>query len=389
MDETPEFCLICLDTEEDLGSMPCGQHRYCAGCFCSGMERAIAREEDYLVPCGSQRCTHKSLEEVQAIFANFPTVDAGQRDDLLTRYASRLPEYDTPILERIHCSNQACMVTQGFSRFLDVSTCGVGDDLRVRCPDCNATTCMSCKGPSWSGAGPGNHTCILASRDAADYVASLPEDQQWQWQQCGRCDTWVGKVDETSCNHMKCRYDRLFGLSCCRCFILTILHRCEYQFCLLCGQEWEGYVLCGHGCPKYGFAVYDDEGYNQAGYHRDKGLNRAGEPRAVDALEFDELPIENTADEENDGTTERGHIYAVPYLGRIVSSRTTIAIPTDMPSLRASLLDPKFWALAILHTFTNYGLVVLLHNRLEARGFAYNGWGMDRDGYDMKGYSMC
>ena len=135
--------------------------------------------------------------------------------------------------------------------------------------------------------------------------------------------------------------------------------------------------------------MYDDEGYNQAGYHRDTGLNRAGEPRAVDALESDELPIENTADEENDGTTERGHIYAVPYLGRIVSPRTTIAIPTDMPSLRASLLDPKFWALAILHTFTNYGLVVLLHNRLEARGFAYNGWGMDRDGYDMKGYSMC
>ena len=99
--------------------------------------------------------------------------------------------------------------------------------------------------------------------------------------------------------------------------------------------------------------------------------------------------IRRASDRENDGTTERGHIYAVPYLGRIVSSRTTIAIPTDMPSLRASLLDPKFWALAILHTFTNYGLVVLLHNRLEARGFAYNGWGMDRDGYDMKGYSMC
>jgi hypothetical protein len=110
--------------------------------------------------------------------------------------------------------------------------------------------------------------------------------------------------------------------------------------------------------------VYDDEGYNQAGYHRDTGLNRTGNLRAVDALDSDEIPIENVAVEENNGNTERGHIHMVPYLGRVVSTRAAAALPIDMQSLRASLV------LTLIYILTGYGLIVLLHNGLAARGYA-------------------
>jgi hypothetical protein len=109
--------------------------------------------------------------------------------------------------------------------------------------------------------------------------------------------------------------------------------------------------------------VYDGEGYNEAAYHGDTDLNREGVSRALDALESDE-------------NTEHGHIYAVPYLGRIVGPKTTIIIP---PSLRATLADWKFWFLVALplHILTPYGLIIGMHEFLmAARGYAYNGWGL-------------
>lgn len=40
-----------------------------------------------------------------------------------------------------------------------------------------------------------------------------------------------------------------------------------------------------HGCPHYGAAVYDEEGYNQDGFHRDTGLNRDGLTRVEEDRE--------------------------------------------------------------------------------------------------------
>ena len=54
-----------------------------------------------------------------------------------------------------------------------------------------------------------------------------------------------------------------------------------------------------HGCPHYGPAIYDAEGYNQNGYHRDTGLNREGLTRRQDvARRRGEDP--NDVDEEDD-----------------------------------------------------------------------------------------
>jgi hypothetical protein len=59
----------------------------------------VRHEENHHVLCGSRRCPHPSLEELEAIFTSFPTVEVDQRYDLLTRYVGRPPEYDTPILD--------------------------------------------------------------------------------------------------------------------------------------------------------------------------------------------------------------------------------------------------------------------------------------------------
>jgi len=211
-------CMICFETfwANNLTFMPCGQHRYCDGCFCSTLETAIAHESNHPIPCGATECPHPNFQQVEAMLRSLPGVDATQRDDLLTRYASRLPEYETPIPDRTYCSEQTCMAAQGHSRFLDVNTCGLGDELSLRCPDCNMTTCIHCKRPM-DGVNPGAHSCTRTAQDAAAYVASLPDDEKWQWQQCGRCNAWVGKEGESSCNHMECwdGYGRLTAYANC------------------------------------------------------------------------------------------------------------------------------------------------------------------------------
>lgn len=63
---------------------------------------------------------------------------------------------------------------------------------------------------------------------------------------------------------------------------MPTVRRCECgaQFCYICGEEWKGV----HGCPHYGPAIYDEEGYNQEGFHRSTGINREGRTRREQAL---------------------------------------------------------------------------------------------------------
>lgn len=54
---------------------------------------------------------------------------------------------------------------------------------------------------------------------------------------------------------------------------------CSAELCLICGRKWEpGQSVCPHGCPYYEAPIYDDQGYNQMGFHRETGLDRDGEP---------------------------------------------------------------------------------------------------------------
>jgi hypothetical protein len=57
-----------------------------------------------------------------------------------------------------------------------------------------------------------------------------------------------------------------------------------------------------HGCPHYGPAIYDEEGYNQEGYHRDTELNREGLTRRQQQRQDagDEDDDEEEGEEEED-----------------------------------------------------------------------------------------
>lgn len=212
MAETSEYdviCFVCRDTfwAKDLMYMPCRKHRYCDDCFCSGGERAIAKETQYPIPCGTPaECPHPSLPEVEAMLNSFPDIDGSRREDLIAKYASQIIEYDTPPGKRTYCKDTECLKAKGHSRFLDPNICGLGDGLRVRCPDCDSATCTKCK-RILDGVDAGSHRCQPDARDvrsATKYVESLPDDQKWQWQKCGGCGLWAGKEGEDSCNHMLC-----------------------------------------------------------------------------------------------------------------------------------------------------------------------------------------
>jgi hypothetical protein len=73
---------------------------------------------------------------------------------------------------------------------------------------------------------------------------------------------------------------------------------CGHDFCYVCGKDWNGL----HGCPHYGPATYDEEGYNQDGYHRDTGLNRDGLTRRQDNTrrQDDDPDEEDEFDEEEE-----------------------------------------------------------------------------------------
>lgn len=59
-----------------------------------------------------------------------------------------------------------------------------------------------------------------------------------------------------------------------------------------------------HGCPHYGVAIYDAEGYNQDGFHHETGLNREGLTRRQDITwrrgEDPEAEDEEDEEEEED-----------------------------------------------------------------------------------------
>jgi hypothetical protein len=209
-------CVVCHESPKHLSCMPCGQHGYCGDCFCTVIERAIAHEANYPIPCGSAKCPHPSFQEVEKVFTSFQTVEAAQRDDVLGRYASRLREYNTPKLDRIHCSNRACLIKLGFTRFLDVNTCSLGDGLRVRCPDCDTATCIHCQGPL-NEVNIASHACAPIAQDAEAYIESMPDDERWLWQQCPLCNAWGRKDDIEACNHLECweGYGRLSTVLCC------------------------------------------------------------------------------------------------------------------------------------------------------------------------------
>jgi hypothetical protein len=89
----------------------------------------------------------------------------------------------------------------------------------------------------------------------------------------------------------------------CNVFHALTISRCScgFDFCYLCGKEWMG----PHGCPHYGQATFDAEGFNQDGFHRETGLNREGLTRRQEtARRRGEDPDEEEEDEGEEDDDE-------------------------------------------------------------------------------------
>lgn len=118
------------------------------------------------------------------------------------------------------------------------------------------------------------------------------------------------------------------------------MRRCEcgHDFCYICGVYWEGL----HACPHYGKPEYDDEDYNQDGFHRDTGLNRNGFTRPQEtAHRRGEDP---NADEDDD---EEGDIdwevlqHLTPAQRAMINNLENVAREDALDQLRIELFEQQ------------------------------------------------
>ncbi|KAF2629593.1 hypothetical protein BU25DRAFT_318935, partial [Macroventuria anomochaeta] len=153
-------------------------------------------------------------------------------------------EYSVLAKYRVYCANPAC------SEFLSPATHVKDPSTNVGytiCQDdvCGKLTCTSCK---ILLNGIEGHTCDQNE----DYKKFKHTATEKGFQECPICASTVELTE--ACNHINCE--------------------CGAEFCYICGEQWQGM----QGCSHYGPAIYDEEGYNQDGYHRTTGLNREGRP---------------------------------------------------------------------------------------------------------------
>lgn len=208
---------------------------------------AINDEQYYPLRCSALECDPIPDDLIHDCLAE---KDSAARN-LLETFETKAQEYSVPASARTYCANAKCLAALGHSRYIhhEVS----GSENRVICPDCSGITCRYCKA---SIAGMAEHACEETEDDQImkDYIETLPEDERWLCKKCYSCGVWIDKTE--ACNHMTC----------------------GAEFCLVCGRPWEDLISCRWGCPKMEAPVYDDEGFNQLGFHPETGLNREGNP---------------------------------------------------------------------------------------------------------------
>lgn len=246
--DQPKRCEACLDEGTAcLTTLNCGQHAYCLDCIRLAVGYAIDDESGYPIHCTG------SCDAVSPILlANALSEGTPEDQTLRLQFLAKVEEYSIPASLRVYCASESCCAALGSSQVIDAQVSG--DDTRVICPSCDAVTCRACRRLVDFST---EHICEPRGLDTtiAEYVAHLPASESWAYRRCWSCHTWIEK--ESCCNHMTCR--------------------CSAEFCLVCGRKWEaGQMRCPHGCPQSEIPVYDGEGYNQHGFHRDSGLDRDG-----------------------------------------------------------------------------------------------------------------
>ncbi|KAF1851888.1 uncharacterized protein K460DRAFT_270383 [Cucurbitaria berberidis CBS 394.84] len=233
-------CVICGGDEsqgELLIDAPCGHHSVCVGDIPSFFERATENESLFPPKCCGQILMLQDYED----YVPFEIAWAYQ--------AKEQGEYAILAKFRVYCASPHC------AKFLHPTTHFKHPDTRVtyaicESEDCGKLTCCSCK--TLLDQSTQNHTC-QQDEDEKKFKEIAAEKG---YQECFVCGATVELAE--ACNHISCE--------------------CGHDFCYVCGNDWDGL----HGCPHYGPAIYDEEGYNQDGFHRTTGLNREGLNRRQD-----------------------------------------------------------------------------------------------------------
>ncbi|KAH5074864.1 hypothetical protein HBH95_138300 [Parastagonospora nodorum] len=257
MAETEKGCVICGGEEKDgelLIAAPCGQHWVCPDDISSFFERATQNESLFPPKCCGQMFMLQEYEE----YVPFDIAWAYQ--------VKEQGEYAILAKFRVYCGNPAC------AKFLHPSTHVTDQPTNITyaiCEDdsCGKLSCIACK--NILAEGTNNHVCKKDENE--EKFQKLATENGYQ--NCSQCSAVVELME--ACNHVTCS--------------------CGYDFCYLCGKEWVGL----HGCPHYGQATFDTEGYNQDGYHRDSSLNREGLTRRQ---EMARRRGEDPDDEDDDET---------------------------------------------------------------------------------------
>ncbi|KAF2708516.1 hypothetical protein K504DRAFT_355681, partial [Pleomassaria siparia CBS 279.74] len=227
-----DSCLICGDSEAEctLHSAPCGNHYYCVDCLADHFKHATSNERLYPAQCCGAMFLSTDWEGILP-------------HDVMQGYQSKEKgEYSIMKKYRVYCGNPSCAkfihpvsnVSEAFST-VTYAVCEFG---------CGHNTCVECR--NVINDDPASHTCTVTEADQKFKDAAEKEG----YQECPECGHIVELAD--ACNHIECV--------------------CGASFCYVCGADWVGM----HGCPHYGKAIYDEDGYNESGYHKTTHLNREG-----------------------------------------------------------------------------------------------------------------
>ncbi|KAF2107283.1 hypothetical protein BDV96DRAFT_693520 [Lophiotrema nucula] len=265
-------CVSCADDEADgatvLYDTECGAHHFmCAECLHTLFKLATKDEKHYPPRCCNDETSVLLISKFEEVLPfevawDFQAKEAGEY--------SINPKY------RVYCANANCATflhpethqthttsseapSSSLSSSDSESSASSGQSSKTSlssvtktisyapCDFCSTTTCTSCK--------------TVIEKDVAEHECQVSENEkkfkltveEKGYQECYNCGSTV-ELSE-ACNHISCE--------------------CGSEFCYICGKEWEGL----HGCPHYGPAEYDAEGYNQEGFHKETGLNRDGRTR--------------------------------------------------------------------------------------------------------------
>jgi hypothetical protein len=160
-------CVACGDDTDffNVARVPC-QHEYCRSCL-EALFKASITDESLFPP----RCCRQPI--------NLSTARIFLNSDLVHLYEKKKIEFET--LNRTYCYSTGCS--------LFIEECHIDGEVAT-CPECQHTTCISCKNRAHTGDCPNDSAMqqlLLAARDNG-------------WQRCYSC--WRLVELDHGCNHM-------------------------------------------------------------------------------------------------------------------------------------------------------------------------------------------